>query len=86
MTDTLGPALEHIECLVVLDIVRRALQVSGVVPLSMSEKERRAQIESLTDQDRAGLSDLDGAFYDAVGECMSQCEAFVVSHQADFAV
>jgi hypothetical protein len=77
-------ALEQIGCTAVLGIVRHALRLSGVDPSVNSDAERRKRIDALTDADRARLSDLDAAFYDAEADCMAACEAYVTSHPLDF--
>jgi hypothetical protein len=79
-------ALERIGCHAVLDIVRAALRLAGIDPLSMSDGEREEQMDSLSEDERKRLFKLDSAFYESVQDCMATCEAFVASHRSDFTV
>lgn len=77
-------ALNRVGCTCVADIVSRALKVAGVRPESMSDEDRQGVLDSLSDDHRDRLSDLDGEFYEAAEECMAACSAFVRAHDAEF--
>jgi hypothetical protein len=46
----------------------------------MSDAQREAQLDTLSETDRRRLGELDNEFYDAVEECMECCRAFVNAH------
>jgi hypothetical protein len=77
-------ALDRLGCSRVADIARRALAAAGVDSQSMSDDAREERLDSLSDEDRDRLSEVDGEFYDAVEECMEICRAFVDAHKAGF--
>jgi hypothetical protein len=83
IADTLE-ALEHVGCPRVLEIVQEALAVAGVDPDKMSDKKREARMESLSEEDRERLSEVDAKFYDAVEDCMTACREFVAANQQEF--
>ena len=43
----------------------------------MSDAQREAQLDTLSETDRRRLGELDNQFYDGVEECMEYCRAFV---------
>ena len=79
-------ALEHLGCLPVLELVREALAIIGVDPFRMPDEQREAQLDSLVDEARDRLSEVDDRFHEAVEDCMATCQAFVESHKQEFAV
>ena len=83
MKSTLA-ALIEVGCPGVLDIVRRALELAGIDPESMSDEEREGVSESLTEKDRERLFELDEEFYEAVDACMEACSAFVQARETEF--
>src|SRR5262245_57844954 len=49
----------------------------GGDPAKMSDAQREAQLDTLSETDRRRLGELDNEFYDAVKECMECCLAFL---------
>jgi hypothetical protein len=77
-------ALDTVGCGRVSVLVRKALAVAGIDPVNMSDDAREAQLDSLDEADRSRLHQLDTEFYDAVGDCMERCRAFVTAHRRSF--
>jgi Domain of unknown function (DUF4375) len=75
-------ALRTIACYPVLALVERALLVAAIDPATMSDADREARLDSLSEADARRLYALDDAFYDAVEDCMQRLQDFVRAVEA----
>ena len=70
-------ALDRIGCTRVAELVKKALVVAAIDLLKMSNSDREARLDSLSEADRRGLFELDHEFCDAVDDCMERLRSFV---------
>ena len=70
-------ALHTIDCSRVSALVENALPIAAIDPTTMSEEDRDARLESLSETDARRLFALDNDFYDAVEDCMERLQCFV---------
>jgi hypothetical protein len=70
-------ALDRIGCARVAELVKKALVVAAIDLLKMSNSDREARLDTLSETDRRGLFELDHEFYDAVDDCMERLRSFV---------
>jgi hypothetical protein len=69
--------LHTIGCSHVLALVERALLIAAIDPATMSDEDREARLELLSEADARRLFALDNDFYDAVEDCMERLQGFV---------
>jgi len=75
-------ALHTIGCSRVLALVERALRIAAIDPATMTDADREARLELLSEADARRLFALDNDFYDAVEECMERLLGFVRAVEA----
>jgi Domain of unknown function (DUF4375) len=75
-------ALHTIGCPPVLALVEQALLIATIDPATMSDEDREARLESLSEADARRLFALDNDFYDAVEDCMERLQGFVRAAEA----
>jgi hypothetical protein len=75
-------ALRTIACYPELALVERALLIAAIDPATMSDADREARLELLTEADARHLYAVDDAFYDAVEDCMQRLQDFVRAVEA----
>ena len=57
--------------------MERALLIAAIDPATMSDEDRDARLELLSEADAGRLFALDNDFYDAVEDCMERLQGFV---------
>jgi hypothetical protein len=70
-------ALATVGCARVAMLVKAAMAIGEVDPAKMSDAQREAQLDTLSETARRRLGELDNEFYDAVEECMGCCRTFL---------
>ena len=75
-------ALHTIGCSRVLALVKRALLIVAIDPATMTDADREARLELLSEADARRLFALDNDFYDAVEDCMERLQGFVRAVEA----
>jgi Domain of unknown function (DUF4375) len=69
-------ALNTIGCSQVLVLVEKALLIAAIDPTTMSDEDREARLELLSEANARRLFALDNDFYDAVEDCMRRLRRF----------
>lgn len=75
-------ALDTIGCCQVRVLVEKALLIAAIDPTTMSDEDREARLELLSEADARRLFALDNDFYDAVEDCMERLRGFVRAVEA----
>jgi|SRR5262245_9245753 len=75
-------ALDTIGCSRVLALVDKALRITAIDPAAISDADREARLDSVSEENARRLFRLDNDFYDAVEECMERLQSFVRAAEA----
>ena len=69
-------ALSATGCHEVAALARQALAVAGVEPSRMTDAERLARVDGMTEDDRGKLAEVDRVFYEAYPRAMDRCRRY----------